>query len=428
MITLFIRLVTEAATSLRAAAKNIDIMQPMLGLTIAVPSWHCGRLWLMRLGHYMLTREKTIGNDWVWIVDHSVQTGEEKCLVILGMRLCNLPAQGECIQYKDLEPIELMPVKQSNGEIVYEQLEQATKKTGVPRAIITDKGSDLNCGIKQYCDKHPETVSIYDIKHKTALVLKKQLENNDVWNEFREWARISKKQLQQTGLAHLSAPNQRSKARYMNVDTLIEWGYGVLQIVEPLRKKRTLSHEEEKIAEKLGEIVRFKKSLSTWKEIIEVVGITESFIRKEGYTLNTYEELQSKFHETGTYPKSRGAQRVKSELEYFIQEQQKICKEGERLPGSSEIIESVFGKQKFLAGEQSKSGFTGLLLALGAFVSRTSDTVIKTALETVKTKDVLKWSKEHIGSSIQSKRKLAFASQNTKRRGTKLASPAMAAG
>jgi len=96
MITLFIRLVTEAATSLRAAAKNIDIMQPMLGLTIAVPSWHCGRLWLMRLGHYMLTREKTIGNDWVWIVDHSVQTGEEKCLVILGMRLCNLPAQGEC--------------------------------------------------------------------------------------------------------------------------------------------------------------------------------------------------------------------------------------------------------------------------------------------------------------------------------------------
>jgi len=67
MITLFIRLVTEAATSLRAAAKNIDIMQPMLGLTIAVPSWHCGRLWLMRLGHYMLKREKTIGNDWVWI-------------------------------------------------------------------------------------------------------------------------------------------------------------------------------------------------------------------------------------------------------------------------------------------------------------------------------------------------------------------------
>ena len=427
-ITSFIRIVIETATSLRAAAKNIGIIQSTFGLTLSAPGWHCGRLWLMRLGHYKLKREKTISDDWVWIVDHSVQIGEEKCLVILGIRLCNLPAKGECIRHKDVEPIELMPVKQSNGEIVYQQLEQATKKTGVPRAIIGDKGSDLDCGIKRYCEENPETVSIYDIKHKTAVVLKKQLDNNDNWNEFKEWARTSKNQLQQTGLAHLSAPNQRSKARYMNVDTLIEWGYKVLQIVEPLQKKRALSHEEKKIVEKLGEIVRFKKSLTVWKEMMNVIGVTESFIRKEGYTSNTYEELQTKFDETGACPKSREAQCVKKELESFVQEQQKLCREGERLPGSSEVIESVFGKQKFLEGEQSKSGFTGLLLAIGAFVSGTSDTVIKTALETVKTKDVLNWSKEHIGSSIQSKRRLAFAPQNTKTRGTKLASPALAAG
>jgi hypothetical protein len=213
----------------------------------------------------------------------------------------------------------------------------------------------------------------------------------------------------------------------MNVDTLIEWGYKVLQIVEPLQKKRALSHEEEKIIEKLGEIMRFKKSLNVWKDMMNVIGITESLIRNEGYTSNTYEELQTKLDEAGACPKSREAQCVKKELESFVQEQQKLCREGERLPGSSEVIESVFGKQKFLEGEQSKSGFTGLLLGIGAFVSSTSDAVIKTALETVKTTDVLKWSKEHIGSSLQSKRRLAFPQKTTEKRGTKPASITMAA-
>jgi hypothetical protein len=320
----------------------------------------------------------------------------------------------------------LIPVTQSNGKVVYQQLKEAAKKTGVPRAIIGDKGSDLNCGIKRYCAENQETVSIYDIKHKTAMVLKKQLDNNDNWNKFKEFARISKNHLQQTDLAHLSAPNQRSKARYMNVDILIEWGYKILQIVEPLQKKRELSHEEKKIIEKLGEIMRFKKSLHVWKEMMNVISVTESLVRKEGYTSNTYGELQTKFDETGACPKSREAQCVKNELESFVQEQQKLCREGERLPGSSEVIESVFGKQKFLEGEQSKSGFTGLLLGIGALVSSTSDAVIKTALETVKTTDVLKWSKEHIGSSLQSKRKSAFSQKTIEKRGTKPALIAMA--
>jgi hypothetical protein len=194
-ITLFIRFVTEAATSLRAAAKNIGIMQSTFGLTLSAPGWHCGRLWLMRLGYYKLKRAKTISADWIWIIDHSVQIGEEKCLVILGIRSCNLPAKGECLRHKDVEPIELIPVTQSNGEVVYQQLKEAAKKTGAPRVIIGDKGADLNCGIKRYCAENPETVSIYDIKHKTAMVLKKQLDNNDNWNEFKEFARTSKNQL-----------------------------------------------------------------------------------------------------------------------------------------------------------------------------------------------------------------------------------------
>jgi hypothetical protein len=64
--------------------------------------------------------------------------------------------------------------------------------------------------------------------------------------------------------------------------------------------------------------------------------------------------------------------RVKEELVRFVKEESEKAQEGERLLGSSEVIESVFGKFKRLEGNHAKSGITGLLLAIGAMVSETS--------------------------------------------------------
>ena len=40
-------------------------------------------------------RAKAQADDWVWIIDHTVQLGQEKCLLILGVRLRDLPWAGE---------------------------------------------------------------------------------------------------------------------------------------------------------------------------------------------------------------------------------------------------------------------------------------------------------------------------------------------
>ena len=80
----------------------------------------------------------------------------------------------------------------------------------------------------------------------------------------------------------------------------------------------------------------------------------------------------------------------------------------ERLLGSSEVIESVFGKCKRLEQTQAKSGFTGLILTMGAMVATTTREVIHKALETVPTKCVLEWCKKTLGDSLQAQRKKAF--------------------
>jgi hypothetical protein len=113
-----------------------------------VPSWYSGRLWLLRLGYYKLHREQEHANDWIWIVDHSVQLGSEKCLVILGIRQSKLPLAELYLDHEDVEPIALLPVTHSNGEIVYQQLSQTVEKTGVPRQIVGDHGTDIKSGIE----------------------------------------------------------------------------------------------------------------------------------------------------------------------------------------------------------------------------------------------------------------------------------------
>ena len=87
-------------------------MLSMLGLSVSYASWFSGRLWLLRLGYYKLMRDKEKASDWVWIVDHSIQLGNQKCFVILGARLSSLPERP--LGHEDDEPLALFPTEKSN--------------------------------------------------------------------------------------------------------------------------------------------------------------------------------------------------------------------------------------------------------------------------------------------------------------------------
>ena len=100
--------------------------------------------------------------------------------------------------------------------------------------------------------------------------------------------------------------------------------------------------------------------------------------------------------------------RVRIELLAFVAQESAKSRPDERLLGSSEVIESVLGKLKRLEQDQAKSGFTGLLLSIGAMVSSTTSDVILKALESVPTKKVLAWCKETLGRSVQAKRQEAL--------------------
>jgi hypothetical protein len=80
------------------------------------------------------------------------------------------------------------------------------------------------------------------------------------------------------------------------------------------------------------------------------------------------------------------------------------------MPGSTEILESSFGKLKEIEGDQSRSGFTSLILVWAALFGTTTSEVIRQALTEVPVKLVKAWGRTNLGPTIQSKRtKLAHA-------------------
>ena len=175
---------------LRGTCSALNWMQEMpvdWGFDFPVPHFTTVRLWLLRLGYYKLHRPKEQASDWVWIIDHSNQIGQEKCFVILGVRLSQLPPPGPefPLRLSQMEPIELEPVTASDKQVVYRQLEANVAKTGIPRAIINDHGGDLAGGVELFRQAHRETIEVYDISHKAACLLKARLERDDQWKAFR---------------------------------------------------------------------------------------------------------------------------------------------------------------------------------------------------------------------------------------------------
>ena len=401
---------------MRGAALVTGLINRLLGGDQEVPSPTSVRSWLLLIGLYRLQRRLETADDWVWIVDHTVQIGELKCMIVVGFRLSAWQQQEDrTLTYRDVELIGLWPVRTSTGEIVDGQLESAIGRTGLPRLIISDDGRDLHRGLALFQERHAEVVWNYDIKHKTASLLKRELESHPLWTAFATRANQMKRQVYQTELAFCNPPQQRGKARYMNVDTLVSWGAKVLKwLDEPRSTGREL--DSDRIEEKLGWLRDYREPLRRWGQAMQVIETVETFVRREGHHAESAAQLRRQLPRLDA---DSLADRLRQKLLEFMQEQASHVSDAERLPGSSEVLESIIGKYKTLQGEQGQFGATSMLLAIGAFVGNLTVDCIHAALQTINGGALKTWEQTNLGSTIQSQRKQAFPSPN---RGTETGS------
>ena len=407
---LFLRLVLQGV-SLRGVPRVLEVVSEALGYALPIPHWTTGRLWLLRLGHALLTTALPKAKDWAWLVDHSVQIGQEKCLVILGIPLKELPEPGECLKHSDLDLVALVPRKSWTRQEVDEALEAASQRTGVPRVIVDDHGVDIAGGVSFFQRRHRETVEIYDTKHKAACLLKSRLEKNARWQEFQQRIAQTRCSVQQTEMSFLVPNAPKAKARFMNLAPTLQWAENVLAV---LRQPPTVVSEQvsrDRLEEKLGWLRVCEADVAEWTEWQQVADVTVEFVNRQGIYRGVARQLRTELRPHREYSSSRS---LAGELLAFVAKQARRARPGERFPGSTEVLESCFGRFKQIEKQQARGGFTSLVLAFGALLAETTTQAIEHAMHQSPTKAIIEWCAENLGTTLFSRRKQAFAVGATK--------------
>jgi hypothetical protein len=410
MQCLFVRLVLQGV-SLRGVPRVLAVLAEAFGWSLSIPHWTTGRLWLLRLGHALLTAALEKAEDWGWLIDHSVQIGQEKCLVIVGIRLRDLPKPGICLRHADMQLIALVPRKSWTRQEVDEQLEAASRRTGIPRVIVDDHGVDVAGGVRFFQERHPESVEIYDAKHKAACLLKGRLQKNPRWQEFHQRIAQTRCAIQQTELAFLVPPGPKPKARFMNLEPTLQWAKKVLAVVQEPPAVVRERVRPERLQEKLGWLQEYAADMAEWSEWQQVANVTVEFVNRQGVYRGAAKQLWT---ELLRYQVHASSQLLAKELVVFVAKQASRMRSDERFPGSTEVLESCFGRFKQLEKQQARGGFTSLVLGFGALLAETTTKVIREAMQHSRTKDIFTWCQEHLGTTLFGQRKLAFAASATK--------------
>jgi hypothetical protein len=375
-------------------------------LSLAAPCVETVRGWLLRLGLYLLHHVPQRRSDWIWIIDHTLQWGTARCLVVLGVTAAQLRTHGYRLGHADVCVLALEVIEHSDGVVVQQQLAALAERVGVPQQIVSDHGADLAKGIRLFQQKQPEVLDTYDITHKMACLLKRLLEHDASWQAFVRQSAATGARLRQTAGSFLLPPTLRAKARHMNLETLLHWAQRMQGLVTPEGGVRLAAALRVPLAEAqlwwqetFAWLEGYRADLQTWYQLWALVQRAEEQVRAAGIGADSGQQFRTSLSVAAT--DDERVQRLAGQIEGFLTAEGQKVPAGRALLGSSEVIESVFGsyKQYVERGVWSEIGSNVLLLPV-LLVSLTTD-LLRQALTAVCGAQVRLWCAQHLGPSRQ---------------------------
>ena len=378
----------NTSVSFRAISKLFEIFAVCMNLKIRTPSRTTVINWVHKVGLYQLSRKKKKADDWIIILDHSIQLGRGKLFVVFGIRESEIDFTRPLI-FQDLEPLILVPKEKWDGEVVRDYLIELKGEIGNILYAVGDYGGDLKKGLELAGIKH-----VHDIGHRFALILKKIYEKDEDFVEFMTKAAKMAKKLAQTEFAYVIPPKRRTKSRFQNIDTIITWGSKVLKRL----RGRKIGKE---VRQKLKWLKKYQPLIEELSEINAVIREIEKILKSEGISKKTVNRCNRILKRLTT----DNGKIVGKEISEYLKEAVLLLPETAGILCSSDIIESSFGKYKNYLSNNAMAGLTNLALCIAAFTSSLEKCEIKLALETTSVADVKQWTQKNIGKTLLQKRR-----------------------
>ncbi len=341
--------------------------------------------------------------DRIWIIDHMIAAGSLKCLIVLGISSQEFARLDRPLEHHDVDVLALIPTEASTGTVVNDQLDALARQHGVPSAILTDRGSDLKKGVELFQQWHPETIPLHDIVHLVSRLIWKRLEKENRFSDYRQACCHCANKLRQSPLAHLKPPRPKTKARYMNLDSEVRWGQRALWLLDRVRGEALTDRQRQRLKRdevelQLGWLDDYRGELAEWMEMITLGQTCCVVVRRCGYSGETLAPMRTSLG-SGTTP---AAQELTLEILSAVEHQCQQC-EGypHKLPGSSEVVESLIGKGKRLLGtSQNNNSLTGQILSMAASTIQLTTDKLKEILDRCRLRHVRDWLKSNIRPGI----------------------------
>ena len=412
--------------------------------------------------------------DGIFIIDMTVQLGEMKCRLILGVNETHFESSDYCLQQHDTEVLAMEIMTHSSGEAITACLERLSARVGVPVQIVSDQGSDIKKGIESFQAHHPEVVYTHDLSHKIALFVKPLLEADEAFQGFNAECNQAASQVQQTELNDLKPPIQRSKARYHHIGSRIQWALNLLsyqdrgdfsaidpgycingaalralmdefgspdwQRLSPLLGKtypsRTTFDQavrsairddlferhhpslhtfaslgRQRFDEKFKWVNDYREPLQGWQQLVALIQQAETQLKHEGLHPLSAHEFQQAFEGIEL---TQPAQQLNNDLIGYMNQyapQASDVPQYSRLV-SSDVIESVFGQYKHLSSTASLQELGAMILLLPLLVVNISADLVQQAMENVTHETLNQWLSDTFGPSALARRIAAFPPKN----------------
>lgn len=408
MITLCVNLAREIG--LRRTVRALRVVLEWLGIACELPQYQTIRTWMQRVGLDQMQNAKKVC-DGTWLVDHTNQIGPEKVLTIMRVRASQLPPRGTPLSHKDMELLAVIPAKEWKREDVAKVYQELTERCGVPRCILTDGAVELREPAKSLGKRGDRPLVFRDAKHFLANQFESILGDLPEYQEFTKQIGRTRSAVQQTELAHFVPPSLKQKARFMNLQPTLNWASMVLWHLDHPMSKSRKEISEDRMEEKLGWLRDFAPSIKQWQECQQVVSVGLTFINNHGIFHGAAAKLKRLVKDLAHCTSSKKL--VRAAVRFILIDERQL-KPQERLPMSTEILESSFAMYKQLEQQHAKSGFSSLLLGFGSLLRQVTCQGILDSFARVKVADVTNWTKTYLADTYASKRQTAFRESRTK--------------
>ena len=304
--------------------------------------------WTLRLGLALLNQVAPIDDAWVAILDHSIDIGIKKVLVVLRVRLCALQSRGSALRLEDCQCIGIQVSEKTDGESISAGLKEIFEKAGAPVAIIKDGGCDLARGVDLWQEDRVEKVEVIDdIGHVVANALKAQYAKSKLFTAFLSIINHCAKRLRQTRLAFLAPPKLRTKGRFQGISKFADWAEKIIKALDGVQN----NPEYENLRQALSGFSQVKDFVCIFaKSVLKAADIMK-ILKNEGLNKTNYIRCIDLTEELPERSKVR--KRILAWLKKHMLIHERLGLGDIAMPVSSDIIESLFGKFKHILERSS---------------------------------------------------------------------------